>query len=235
MKVLAFNSSPQKDKGNTAMILNPFLEGLKEAGAEVELLYTRDLNIKPCYGDFACWLKTPGKCAQKDDMEWIRPKVGQADVVVLATPVYCDGVTGPMKMLMDRMVPGALPFFEIRDDHTRHPHRDTGKRGKMVLVSSCGLWEKDNFDPMVAHIQAFCRNANSKFEGALLRPHGPALRGMLEAGAPVRDVIDAAKDAGRQLARDGRISSETLSTVSRDLMSREMYMNIVNQYMDQAM
>lgn len=168
-------------------------------------------------------------------MEWIIPKIGQADIVVLATPVYCDGVTGPMKMLMDRMVPGVLPFFEIRDDHTRHPSRNTGKRGKMVLVSSCGLWEKDNFDPMVAHIQAFCRNANSKFEGALLRPHGPALKGMLEAGAPVRDVIDAAKDAGRQLARDGRILPETLSAISRDLMTREMYVNMVNHYMNQGL
>ena len=37
MKVIAFNSSPRMDKGNTALILNPFLEGMREAGAEVEL------------------------------------------------------------------------------------------------------------------------------------------------------------------------------------------------------
>ncbi len=47
MKVLAINSSPKMDKGNTAMILNPFLEEMREAGAEVELFYTRKLNIKP--------------------------------------------------------------------------------------------------------------------------------------------------------------------------------------------
>jgi multimeric flavodoxin WrbA len=41
MKVLAINSSPRMDKGNTALILNPFLEGMKEAGAEVDLFYTR--------------------------------------------------------------------------------------------------------------------------------------------------------------------------------------------------
>lgn len=32
MKVLAINSSPKMDKGNTAMILTPFLEGMREAG-----------------------------------------------------------------------------------------------------------------------------------------------------------------------------------------------------------
>jgi multimeric flavodoxin WrbA len=40
MKVLAINSSPRMGRGNTALILNPFLEGMKGAGAEVELFYT---------------------------------------------------------------------------------------------------------------------------------------------------------------------------------------------------
>jgi len=36
----------------TALILNPFLEGMREAGAGVELFYTRKLDIKPCTGEF---------------------------------------------------------------------------------------------------------------------------------------------------------------------------------------
>ena len=74
MKVLAINSSPRMDKGNTAMILNPFLEGMREAGSEVELFYTSKLNIKPCTGEFNCWIKTPGECYQKDDMQILYPK-----------------------------------------------------------------------------------------------------------------------------------------------------------------
>jgi multimeric flavodoxin WrbA len=94
---------------------------MREAGADVELLYTSDLKINPCHGDFSCWTKTPGICGQKDDMFMINEKMRQAEVLVLASPVYCDGVTGPMKLLMDRTVPQAQPFFELRDDHTRHP------------------------------------------------------------------------------------------------------------------
>ena len=104
-----------------------------------------------------------------------------------------------MKMLVDRMIPVALPFFEIRDGQTRHPLREARKLRKIVLVSNCGMWERDNFDPMVAHIQAFCKNANAEFAGALLRPHGPALRGMMENGVQAKDVIDAAK-GGRPTA-----------------------------------
>lgn len=44
---------------------------------------------------------------------------------------------------------------------------------KMVLVSNCGFWEMDNFDPLLVHLKALCRNAEAEFVGALLRLHGP--------------------------------------------------------------
>jgi multimeric flavodoxin WrbA len=231
LKALAINSSPRKGKGNTALILDPFLEGMKEVGAEVELYYTNDLKVNPCQGDLSCWLRTPGECIHKDDMSWLATKVTQADILILASPVYCDGITGPMKTLIDRLVPAAEPFFEIRDGHIRHPHRQKENRSKkMVLVSNCGFWEMDNFDPLLVYLKAFSKNAGTEFAGALLRPHGPALRSMIEMGTPVEDVLEAAKDAGRQIVRDGNMSLETLSTVSRELIPKDTYIQIVNQH-----
>jgi len=236
MRVLAINGSPNMDKGNTAQILNPFLDGMSEAGAEVELLYTRKLKINPCYGEYDCWLKTPGKCFQKDDMETVLPKIGQADVLVLATPLYVDGMTGPLKNLMDRMIPGGHPFIEIRDGHCRHPGRgEDGNHRKVVLVSNCGFWEMDNFDPLVVHIEAVCRNMGCEFAGALLRPHGGGLAMMEETGIPVDDILDAAKEAGRQLVEDGKMSRETLAIVGRELVPRDVYVQFANQYFQQVL
>jgi multimeric flavodoxin WrbA len=231
MKVMAINSSPKMDEGNTAVILTPFIEGMEEAGAEVEVLYTKKLKIKPCEGEFNCWLKTPGKCFQKDDMQWILPKLKESDILVLSTPLYVDGMSGPMKNFLDRIIPIAEPFIELRDGHCRHPHRGEHSYGhKMVLVSSCGFWEKDNFDALITHAEAICRNGNMQFAGALLRPHAGALKSMLEMDAGVEDVIDAARDAGRQIIRNGEISEETLNTVSRELVSCEDYLNFANDY-----
>ena len=235
MKAVAINSSPSMEKGNTATILNPFLDGMREAGTEVEVFYTRKLDIHPCQGEFNCWLKTPGECFQKDDMEWLRPKWGEADVRVLATPLYVDGMSGPMKNFIDRCIPGVHPFFELRDGHIRHPGRAERRPGKMVLVSNCGFWEMDNFDALVVHVKAICRNMGSEFAGALLRPQGPAMKAMLEIGGLVDDVIEAAREAGRQLVRDGSISPETLETVGRDLMPRDDYIQIANQNFQQAL
>lgn len=228
MRVLAINSSPNKDKGNTAVILDPFLEGIKEGGADVEIYYTNDLNIQPCKGEVSCWMKTPGKCILDDDMSWLAPKAIAADILVLATPVYCDGINTHMQMFLERLLPRAMPSIELREDHTRHPHREI-KQGKLALVSSCGLWELDNFDSMLSHIKAYSRNADLEFAGALLRPHALFLKRMLEQGAPVKDVIETARESGRHLIKYGKIPDSMQDTISRPLISKDMFMQIFNQ------
>jgi multimeric flavodoxin WrbA len=227
--VIAINSSPRMEKGNTAVLLAPFLDGMREAGAEVELVYAHTLEIEPCEGDYACWVKTAGSCIHSDDMEQLLPKVASADILVLATPLYVDGMTGTMKTLLDRIIPIVRPEFELRDGHCRHPARRERRDWKVVLVSNCGFWEADNFDPLVAHVKAVCRNLDAEFAGALLRPHGPALKAMLDRGMAVDDVLAAAKEAGRQLEQNGEMSAETLRTVSRALLPLPMYVDIVNQ------
>ncbi len=228
MKAIAINASPRMNNGNTALILNPFIEGMREEGAEVELVYARTFTINPCLGCFYCWLKKPGECCQRDDMDTLNPKLRAANVAVLATPLYVDGMTGALKNLLDRTVTSAEPFFELRDGHCRHPSRGGGAIEKIVLVSNCGFWEMDNFDPLVEHVKALCRNMNAEFAGALLRPHGEALKPLMEHGRSPDDVFAAARDAGRQLVREGRIAPETLRAVGRELMPLESYVKRVN-------
>jgi multimeric flavodoxin WrbA len=223
------------DKGNTAAILAPFLDGMREAGAEVEVYYTKKLNIKPCQGEFDCWLKTPGKCFQEDDMEMLLPRLAEADIQVFATPLYVDGMTGPLKNLLDRTIPLGHPFLKLRDEHCCMPRREGNGTGKVVLVSNCGFWEMDCFEPLLAHMKARCWYTNQEFAGALLRPHGPALKAMAARGAPVNDVFEAARAAGRQLVQEGEMSSQTLATVSRPLLPLEAYVQFVNQRFQQAL
>jgi len=229
MKAVVINGSPNGEKGNTALILTPFIDGMKEAGAEVKIFYTKRMNIKPCQGEYACWFKTPGECFQDDDMKEFLPELTDTDILVLATPLYVDGMSGPLKNMLDRIIPIAEPTIELRDGHCRHPGRGKVGNGKLILVSNCGFWELDNFDALVAHVQAIGRNLNMEFAGALLRPHGPVLKGMMDQGMETSDIFEAAKEAGNQLVRNGKMSPETLKVVSRDLLSKEQYLMIVNQ------
>jgi multimeric flavodoxin WrbA len=235
MKILAVNASPKMDKGNTALLLTPFLEGAADAGADIEILYTQKLHINPCRGDVACWIKTPGKCNQKDDMPQVLEKLRAADVWVLATPVYVDGMTGPLKTLLDRLIPLGQPFIELQDGHCRHPGRDNVTSGPLVLVSNCGFWELDNFDPLLIHVRAICKNLGRHFAGALLRPHGHVLQFMKDNHMPVNDIFDAARQAGRHIITDQKINPDTLSTISRPLVPRETFIQPANQAFSRAL
>jgi multimeric flavodoxin WrbA len=230
MDIIAINSSPYMGDGTTALILNPFLDGLRDAGAQVELFYTKSLKVHPCRGDYSCWLMTPGKCIHKDDMAMLIPKLAGADVWVFATPVYFDGISGTMKIFIERMLPLVEPFFEVRDGHCRHPRRAGTKSGKVVLVSSCGFWEMDNFDPLLVHMKSISKNADREFAGALLRPHGSEMRRKSQGGYSAEDVTAAAKEAGRQLAVEAQMSPETLRDVSRNLISLEQYLQGANHF-----
>jgi len=224
MKVLAINGSPHMDEGNTAMILNPFLEGMKEAGGDVEVFYTRKLKIGACNGDLSCWFKNPGICGQKDDMQMLLPKLKEADVIVWASPVYYAGVTGPLKNLMDRQ----LPLY-LQGGQAKHP--------KAVLVSTCSAWELSMFDPLLQQMRAIYTrpNESSDFAGALLRPMADGMKDMIKAGETklVEDIFLAAREAGRQLAKEGTISEELQARVSRDLMPRDAYYKAAQMMMEQ--
>ena len=82
VKVLAINSSPRMNKGTTALILNPFLKGMKEKGAEIEKLYTQKLDIKPCTACFNCWFPTDGECSIRDDMDDTLPNLTIPDYLI---------------------------------------------------------------------------------------------------------------------------------------------------------
>jgi multimeric flavodoxin WrbA len=217
MKVLAINGSPHMDSGNTSLILQPLLAGMKDAGAEVDLFYTSKLKIQPCKGDMSCWTKHPGECAIKDDMQILYPLFREAKALVFASPVYYAGVTGPLKNLIDRMLP--LHGFSQGTEAPRH---------KIVLVSTCAAWNMEMFKPLLVQFEAICPNTEDspmQLAGALLRPHAHCLKPLLHGeGRPLaEDVLKAAKRAGTELVANQGISQQTLERVSQELLAKDAY------------
>ncbi|MFX1319688.1 MAG: flavodoxin family protein [Promethearchaeota archaeon] len=233
--MLALNSSPRKERGGTATVLDLFLKGAKEAGADIDLVYVHGLDIKPCLGCFVCWIKTPSVCVQKDDMEEILRKRRNADAIILATPVYVDGMTSTLKAVLDRSIPLVKPFFEIRDGHCRHPPQYNREPIKVVLVSVSGFTELDNFDPLVMHVKAFCKNLNGEFAGTVLRPLGAQLPMFKKMGLPVDDIYDAIRRAGKEFVENGKINSATQDEISREIVPRGEYIKRLNEGFQQAL
>ena len=222
-KVVAINGSPRMERGNTAMVLNPFIEGMMDAGSHVELFYASRLKVKPCAcGTMYCWTQMPGECCIKDKMELLYPKLKEADTLVLATPVYIP-LPGDMQNIINRLCPLIDPVLEFPKGRTRARfHKDVRIRA-VALVSTGGWWEKGNFGTVVRIVREYAEDAGVEFAGAVLRPHAHAMRRKGELTQVGRAVLDAVRRAGSELVKNGVMRRETLSTISRPLISREKF------------
>lgn len=100
--VLIVSASPRKG-GNSDMLCDQFAKGAKESGHKVEKIFLASKKIGYCIGCGVC--NSTHKCVQKDEMAELLDKMVEADVIVLATPVYFYSMDGQMKTFIDRTVP----------------------------------------------------------------------------------------------------------------------------------
>lgn len=231
MKILSVNGSPHKEKGNTYIIVKAFLEGAKEEGAEIQEIFLQDKKIGYCLGCYMCWAKSPGKCIQKDDMRDILSQVLQSDILVLSTPVYIDGVSAQTKTFIDRLIPILKAHFTVLNGHCRHKI-GVNKMPGLFLISSCGFMEMDNFEPMIESLKKGCLNLYMEYKGHLLRPGSHLMRLKEIYGAEIDTVLKAAKDAGRELIKFGKVNDETVSKVAVQFCDTDEFIKQTNRLWD---
>ena len=101
-KVLILSGSPRKG-GNSDLLCGEFARGAQENGNEVEIIRVAAKKIAPCSGCYYCRAHN-GECAHKDDMAEVLQKMIDADVIVMASPVYFYSIDAQLKAVIDRTV-----------------------------------------------------------------------------------------------------------------------------------
>lgn len=110
MKITAFVSS-SSHTGNTASAAAELLRGAADAGANTDICYLLDYNIKPCRGCRIC--ETTNECViTGDDVPSIHEKLLTSDAYVIGTPTFYGDITGQFKQFVDR----CYPFVDIKKD-----------------------------------------------------------------------------------------------------------------------
>lgn len=100
--IVILNGSPRKN-GNTAELIRNFTMGAEEAGNKVVTFYLDGMNINGCKGCFGGHSSQECPCVQKDDMDKIYPEVKNADVIILASPLYYWNMSGQLRTAIDRL------------------------------------------------------------------------------------------------------------------------------------
>lgn len=108
--ILILSGSPRKG-GNSDLLCDEFARGAQEAGHQVEKIRVAAQKIHPCSACYYCSAHG-GKCVHQDDMAGILQKMIDADVLVLASPVYFYSIDAQLKALIDRTV---ARWQEVKD------------------------------------------------------------------------------------------------------------------------
>lgn len=157
MKVLAISASPRKG-GNSDVLCDQFLKGASDAGHTVQKINLAKVDISPCTACYGC--RNTHHCVKRDDMELILQELINADVIVLATPVYFYSMDAQMKIMIDRCLPRYLEiknkdFYYIitaaDPEHSAADETIAGLRGYLrclpgatekSIIFGTGTWDK---------------------------------------------------------------------------------------------
>lgn len=235
MKITVFNGSPQAEKGNTNVMVEAFLEGARAAGAETENIFLAHKLIHHCAACYSCWLKTPGKCAIRDDMAELLPKIYASDLVVFATPLYVDNVTGIMKNFMDRMIPVADPHFE-KDAGGECRHKTTSKVPKIMVISNCGFPEQSHFQVLRLLFRRIARNMSTDLIAEIYRGGGAVLaEKSLVLLLPLRHYKSLLRKAGGEVVKHGKISDDLQRELEKPMIPDAEYIKGAAAYFDKVL
>lgn len=102
MKILILNGSP-RPSGNTAAMVAAFSDGAREAGHDVTVVDVCKKKIAGCLACEYCHTKGEGQCIQQDDMQEIYPVLDEAEMIVLASPIYYHSFTGQLQCAINRI------------------------------------------------------------------------------------------------------------------------------------
>lgn len=109
MRILVLNGSP-RPKGNTKQMIEAFREGAVSAGHQVDVVDVCRKKIGGCLACEYCHGRGNGTCIQKDDMQEVYALLKDAEMLVIASPIYYHGISGQLKCVIDRFYSAAYPI-----------------------------------------------------------------------------------------------------------------------------
>ena len=224
MKILVINGSPKKDKSDTMNITRAFLEGMNEVSQnEISVIHAVEKHIEYCSGCFSC-MRNGGNCIYNDDMGEILNKILESDLLIWSYPLYCYGMPAPLKALLDRTLPLSSMAMKKVGERYEHVGQADYSHLRYLMICGCGFPNsKRNFEPAVSQFKLCFPNDHT----IITIPESPMFNAP-EAAVVTVPRTERIRQAGKQYAETGEISSELLAEITSPMIPEEQYAEIVN-------
>ena len=148
VNILAIYGSPRRS-GNTSALLQKAVQGARDAGAQVDEIILRDLNMSPCLEIYGC--KKSGRCVIQDDFQEVYDLLLSSNGLMLASPVFFYTVSAHTKILMDRCQSLWVKKYWI--EKVRMNERKAERKG--LFISAAATKGKKLFEGSLLSIRYF--------------------------------------------------------------------------------
>lgn len=218
MKIVAINGSPKGKTSSTNIMVNSFLAGAQEAGAEIFNIFLAEKEINYCKGCYSCWFKSPGKCIIQDDMTDVISHLAGANVIVLASPLYFNNISGTLKVFMDRLTVTGSP----------HPPKEVKIENKdnipinavipkLVIISNCGFPDRSQFQVVSLWIKRVAAMMQTNLIGEIFAVQGKLLSKPTDELRPAIDrYLKLLESAGKEIALNLKLAETTENLLQYD-------------------
>ena len=141
MNILILQSSPRA-KGSTAWMAEEYKQAAEAAGHQVTVVNVAKKKIAGCLACEYCHTKGEGACIQKDDMQELYPLIAEAEVLVLASPIYYFTWNSQMQSAIHRLYcmmapPKVKKMALLMSSHSPGVYDAAIAQYKMM----CGFWK----------------------------------------------------------------------------------------------
>ena len=175
-KVLILSGSPRKG-GNSDVLCDEFARGAKESGNKVEKIRVAEKKIGYCRGCYYC-SDHGGECAIKDDMAEVLQKMIDADVIVLASPVYFYSIDAQLKAVIDRTV---ARWTEVENK-------------EFYYIVTCADEEKESAETTLACFRGYADCVNGAREKGVIYGTGACQKGEILGSPAMKEAYNAGKN-----------------------------------------
>lgn len=224
MKILVLNGSPKKGNSDTLHITKAFLDGMNEVSEQnVQIIHAIEKHIEYCTGCFTC-KRNGGTCIHNDDMHEILDEILESDLLVFSFPLYCYGMSAPLKVLLDRTMPLSSLAMQKVGDRFEHVGQADFSHLHYLMICGCGFPNsKHNFEPAVAEFKLCFPNNHT----IITVPESPMFN-VPQAAEVTVPRLKLVKQAGKQYAQTGTIDPELLAEISSPMIPEDTYAAIAN-------
>ncbi len=180
-QILTLAGSPRRN-GNTDILLDAFLEGANEKRANIDKIIICQLQFKPCQECNSCFSNR--QCIVDDDMQMVYPKIWEADIIVLASPIFFVAVSAYSKMLIDRCQCLWARKYVLKEEY---PEEKRANRFG-VFLSTAGSRNPGIFEGAIKTVKSF-------YDVCEVTYHQEILRNLVDEKGDINNYPETLTDA----------------------------------------